>query len=850
MILTKTKARVFSLVIASLMLASQFAAPLSALADHLGAYNAQLTSPTPPASSDTYTWQVSGSKPHQAEEISHVNLTGCWVSNDILSVTALNKNSQSKSTETFDGSGNSGNPDGLVKVDGVQDVDLPLTITVSFKTAYASNGNSDLFVKTGGGQNAGVNFTPSGPNCQDPDTGSVKVDKKVDADGDNTYEGGNSEAQTLGFNWGLDSETPGRAMDSTVADVQVGAHTVTENSVNGYVFTGWYFTNNQQGNDCENPNGTTLPANITVVKNETAGITLCNQAKNGNITIIKDSQPDAGRNFEFRIRKPSIQWNETFWLDDDGNNSNQLSNTETYDNLLAGTYIVKELTNNSNWTLNDIVCSDGASVVVDLDNRRAVISLGHDDSVTCTFVNQKKGEIKVFKHTDPAGDQTDFDIQASGTGTIFGNATKTIADGQSRTFKVGHGTFSVSETLPAGWSQVSNSCQDLVIDADNLYRECHITNAKEAKLKIVKDAVPDAPRNFRFTSPQLGNFRLDDDNDNALDNSKQFNGLAAGTYAVTEQQTNGWFLTGITCDGTQNYRVKLTDGRLAVNLKAGDDVTCTFTNERGNVIKGFKFNDLNGNGKRDQGEPGLEGWTIELESCPFSANSCTTASTTTDANGFYRFAGLDIGEYEVCEVQQSGWVQTKPSNNQCYEAYFEVYNQKKRADFGNFQLGKVQGVKFNDVNGNGQRDQNEPLLEDWEITLTKDCLARITQVALCEPPKTTETDSSGAYSFENLTPGKYKVCETQQTIWAQTYPTTADGCHEFEITTSGQMVETDFGNKAKPQVLGDQDEKQAPQVLAVTGSSHTAQALLTGLTILGTLAALHFLTIRRKDYAK
>ena len=48
----------------------------------------------------------------------------------------------------------------------------------------------------------------------------------------------------------------------------------------------------------------------------------------------------------------------------------------------------------------------------------------------------------------------------------------------------------------------------------------------------------------------------------------------------------------------------------------------------------MKYNDLNGNGAFD-GEPGMEGWTIQL-----SKDGNAVNTTTTGKDGSYRFAEL------------------------------------------------------------------------------------------------------------------------------------------------------------------------------------------------------------------
>jgi len=287
-----------------------------------------------------------------------------------------------------------------------------------------------------------------------------------------------------------------------------------------------------------------------------------------------------------------------------------------------------------------------------------------------------------------------------------------------------------------------------------------------------------------------------------------------------------------------------------VKLRVGQELTCKFENKTSGQIKGFKYEDVNKNGSYDKGEPKLSDWTITISKLfsPFQD------STVTDRNGWYKFNNLKSGWYLVCEVRQDGWLQTDPASKSGCQKVLIHLGDKDFVKFGNFQLGQVSGVKFNDANGNGQRDTNEPLLKDWEIVLTKKCkpglndLTRVAHQEECqEETWTATTNEKGEYNFGGLKPGYYKVCETQQANWTQTFPAADDGCHEFVIETSGQKVEKrDFGNKSKPQVLGEKDVKE---VLAVTGAS-AGKNIAMGLVILSALAAIHFLTQRRRDYAK
>ena len=108
-------------------------------------------------------------------------------------------------------------------------------------------------------------------------------------------------------------------------------------------------------------------------------------------------------------------------------------------------------------------------------------------------------------------------------------------------------------------------------------------------ITIIKDAVPNDAQDFSFTaSPSpLTNFSLDDDSDPTLSNTKLFSMITSfATYTVTEGSVTNWTLSfnnpvctvtspnGGTQSGNTGTRT------VTVNLKEGENVTCTFINTR------------------------------------------------------------------------------------------------------------------------------------------------------------------------------------------------------------------------------------------------------------------------------
>jgi uncharacterized repeat protein (TIGR01451 family) len=89
---------------------------------------------------------------------------------------------------------------------------------------------------------------------------------------------------------------------------------------------------------------------------------------------------------------------------------------------------------------------------------------------------------------------------------------------------------------------------------------------------VVKQASPEGGTTFAFTG-DLGPFDLAV----PAQPSRTFDNLAPGTYTVTEAIPAGWVLSGLTCDDGSS--TNLTTATATVELAAGENVTCTFSNE-------------------------------------------------------------------------------------------------------------------------------------------------------------------------------------------------------------------------------------------------------------------------------
>ena len=95
-----------------------------------------------------------------------------------------------------------------------------------------------------------------------------------------------------------------------------------------------------------------------------------------------------------------------------------------------------------------------------------------------------------------------------------------------------------------------------------------------------------------------------------------------------------------------------------------------------------KFNDLNGNGQQDTGEPGLAGWTVEVTD--LFGNVITTLTTT--ASGTICGGIPAPASYTVFEVPQAGWTQTFPAPPGLH-AITVTAGQLLNLSFGNWRGG-------------------------------------------------------------------------------------------------------------------------------------------------------------------
>jgi hypothetical protein len=130
--------------------------------------------------------------------------------------------------------------------------------------------------------------------------------------------------------------------------------------------------------------------------------------------------------------------------------------SKTVTDLNPGTNSVAE-TVPANWSLTSATCDDGSDP--------SAIDLGPAETVTCTFTNTlQQGAIIVTKTRKHAADGPGPHPQSGVSFTVNGVTKQTDGNGQACFDGLNLGTYTVTETVPAGYHSADAS-QDVLVDS-------------------------------------------------------------------------------------------------------------------------------------------------------------------------------------------------------------------------------------------------------------------------------------------------------------------------------------------------------------------------------------------------
>lgn len=258
------------------------------------------------------------------------------------------------------------------------------------------------------------------------------------------------------------------------------------------------------------------------------------------------------------------------------------------------------------------------------------------------------GTIKIDKKLVPSADPGLFDLQIDGVtkspaGGVGDAGTTGKIEAPAGDHTVSEAINPASPTVLVDYSrsiECRNAAGDIVgsggkitVDPDAAIT-CLITNTRLGSVTVRKATDPvGSSQEFAFTGdPAGGAFGLVDGGSKAVD------GLEPGSYSFTESVPSGWDLSDVSCKGTAaKPSVDLATGKLTVDLAAGENADCTFTNTQEGRIEIAKTTDPTGS-SQEFGFTGPE-------------KDGTFSLTDGKDKGF----DLAPGKYSVEELATAGW---------------------------------------------------------------------------------------------------------------------------------------------------------------------------------------------------
>ncbi|MFH0853127.1 MAG: SdrD B-like domain-containing protein [bacterium] len=334
------------------------------------------------------------------------------------------------------------------------------------------------------------------------------------------------------------------------------------------------------------------------------------------------------------------------------------------------------------------------------------------------------------------------------------------------------GAYWVNEVLQAGWIQTSLPVTygPLVITLNENYTRNDFGNFELGEIHGTKfeDITANGPSGDDTTIPGITinlykNGQLYDTDVTDGSGNFSFVDLGPGNYTFDEVLPPGWYMT------YSPGLIVMTSG-----LVSQDN---DFGNFQLGEIHGTKYDDKTANGPSGDDTP-VSGIMIKLwKDGQFYAEMLTNAS------GDYWFTDLPAGTYTMTEILPGGWVQTyNPGPVNMTSGLISTGN-----DFGNFKPIEIHGYKWNDLNGDGVWDNNEPGLSGWTINLHEDNNGQPGAII-----DTMVTIAGGEYWFMNLPAGINWVSEVGQAGWTQTSLPVVHGPLDL---TSGEIERNlNFGN--------------------------------------------------------
>ncbi|MEK7569897.1 MAG: SpaA isopeptide-forming pilin-related protein [Patescibacteria group bacterium] len=549
-----------------------------------------------------------------------------------------------------------------------------------------------------------------------PPDGTLKVNKQFDDNGDGQVDRTNPQ----GWTWDITSGDQNIA-GGTTKTLTAGSYGVSEDAIANYTAT--WSCNNQTS-------GTGTNFNVTVVANQAVQCAFLNTRNTGRIVfdkvVVGGSALDSA--FTFTVNAQNYK---------DGDAAT----------FLTGSYPLTEGAV-TGYTLT------GASGACSLGQNGVTLNVTTQGG-TCTITNTRDtGTLIVHKDVlNPDGgavaDTHNFSVLLNA-----GNQ-KTIAEGTDATYNnLDTGTYTIVENADGDYTFVSYSADG---DANVAGAQVTVTKGQTTHLTVTNKQKKATITIYKNVLNAAGN-EVSDATAFTVQRTGGSNGsIAEGAPWAVQVNPGTYTFTEV---ANSNYTTTSTNPK---QLTVGSNGTAEYTfvnKQKSSGISGKKFEDENGNGVRNNGDDGMDDWKIYLDLNNNDQWDNGEPYDWTDNNGYYSFSNLNAGTYTVREVQQNGWLQTAPQGGE-WTIQLAVNQEVSGKDFGNFQLGKIWGYKYEDKDGDGNVDQSDVKKDGWTI-----CLNGPLQKCVVTGENTQDHNwPDGYYEFTGLTAGNYTVTEQRATGW-------------------------------------------------------------------------------------
>ncbi len=301
------------------------------------------------------------------------------------------------------------------------------------------------------------------------------------------------------------------------------------------------------------------------------------------------------------------------------------------------------------------------------------------------------------------------------------------------------------------------------------------------------------------------------------DGRYQFTNLLSGTYTI-EETTPLRYLDGQEKVGSAGGRAFRTRDEISsINLGAGE------------VGVGYDFGELLGSSIAgrvvDDNGLALNGVDLRLTGSDRAGRRVSTA-TTTGPDGTYRFDGLFPGVYSVAQQQPDGYGNGGQGSDENLLSDIDLDFDTALTGYDFTETtGSLSGVVFHDLDGSGMVDHGEPTLAGARVTLAG-IDDRGTVVEL-----TATTTADGAYSFEPLLGGSYRLSVESPTGYIEA----AEGAVALQLPAGSNLTDFDFAHVQPASISGvvidDADQPVDGVLVSLTGrDDHRSWISVTATT--------------------